>query len=138
MEKEVKSKEMQDTANKLCKNIIANVCSYLFTIIELHKIYEKNYNLTVKKRGESYIICYNLLNSKKDKKDKKDIKDIKKDSKNYYEITIRTLKNNRVLVNINIDGYIDNLSLNALSSDLVNMDKVINSIKKLIEKTGKI
>jgi len=132
MEKEVKSKEMQDTANKLCKNIIANVCSYLFTIIELHKIYEKNYNLTVKKRGESYIICYNLLNSKKDKKD------IKKDSKNYYEITIRTLKNNRVLVNINIDGYIDNLSLNALSSDLVNMDKVINAIKKLIEKTGKI
>lgn len=132
MEKEVKSKEMQDTANKLCKNIIANVCSYLFTIIELHKIYEKNYNLTVKKRGESYIICYNLLNSKKDKKD------IKKDSKNYYEITIRTLKNNRVLVNVNIDGYIDNLSLNALSSDLVNMDKVINTIKKLIEKTGKI
>jgi len=135
MEKKVNSKEMQDTANKLCKNIIANVCSYLFTIIELHKIYEKNYNLTVKKRGESYIICYNLLNSKKDKKD---IKDIKKDSKNYYEITIRTLQNNRVLVNINIDGYIDNLSLNALSSDLVNMDKVINAIKKLIEKTGKI
>lgn len=132
MEKKVNSKEMQDTANKLCKNIIANVCSYLFTIIEEYKIYEKNYNLTVKKRGESYIICYNLLNSKKDKKD------IKKDSKNYYEITIRTLKNNRVLVNINIDGYIDNLSLNALSSDLVNMDKVINAIKKLIEKTGKI
>jgi len=132
MEKEVKSKEMQDTANKLCKNIIANVCSYLFTIIEEYKIYEKNYNLTVKKRGESYIICYNLLNSKKDKKD------IKKDSKNYYEITIRTLKNNRVLVNINIDGYINNLSLNALGSDLVNMDKVINAIKKLIEKTGKI
>lgn len=132
MEKEVKSKEMQDTANKLCKNIIANVCSYLFTIIEEYKIYEKNYNLTVKKRGESYIICYNLLNSKKDKKD------IKKNGKNYYEITIRTLKNNRVLVNVNIDGYIDNLSLNALSSDLVNMDKVINAIKKLIEKTGKI
>lgn len=132
MEKKVNSKEMQDTANKLCKNIIANVCSYLFTIIEEYKIYEKNYNLTVKKRGESYIICYNLLNSKKDKKD------IKKDSKNYYEITIRTLKNNRVLVNVNIDGYIDNLSLNALSSDLVNMDKVINAIKKLIEKTGKI
>lgn len=132
MEKKVNSKEMQDTANKLCKNIIANVCSYLFTIIEEYKIYEKNYNLTVKKRGESYIICYNLLNSKKDKKD------IKKDSKNYYEIAIRTLKNNRVLVNVNIDGYIDNLSLNALSSDLVNMDKVINAIKKLIEKTGKI
>ncbi|MGB3901822.1 MAG: hypothetical protein WBI08_03955 [Bacteroidales bacterium] len=135
MEKKVNSKEKQDTANKLCKNIIANVCSYLYTIIEDYKIYEKNYNLTVKKRGESYIICYNLLNSKKDKKDKKDIK---KDSKNYYEITIRTLKNNRVLVNVNIDGYIDTLSLKALSSDLVNMDKVINAIKKLIEKTGKI
>ena len=134
MEKEVKSKEMQDTANKLCKNIIANVCSYLFTIIEEYKIYEKNYNLTVKKRGESYIICYNLLNSKKDKKD---IKDIKKDSKNYYEISIRTLKNNRVLVNVNIDGYIDNLSLNALSSDLVNISKVKNVINKLIDNSKK-
>ena len=40
--KDGKSKEMQDTANKLCKNIIENVCSYQFTIIELNKIYEKN------------------------------------------------------------------------------------------------
>jgi len=129
MQIEVNSNEKQDT-NILTKKLVNNINSYLFDIIEQKKLYDNSYNLTIKKRGAGYIICYNLIDSKAKKNSKKD-------SKNYYEISIRTLKNGRVLVSLNFDGNTDYLSLN-INKEILNMDKVINAIKKLIEKTGKI
>jgi len=129
MEKKVNSKEKQDT-NILTKKLVNNINSYLFDKIEQLQLYDNSYNLTVKKRGAGYIICYNLIDSKAKKNSKKD-------SKNYYEITIRTLKNGRVLVSLNFDGNTDYLSLN-INKEILNISKVKNVINKLIEKQLKI
>ena len=116
--------EKQDT-NILTKKLVNNINSYLFDKIEQLQLYDNSYNLTVKKRGAGYIICYNLIDSKAKKNSKKD-------SKNYYEISIRTLKNGRVLVSLNIDGNADYLSLN-INKEVLNISKVKNVINKLID-----
>jgi len=118
------SNEKQDT-NILTKKLVNNINSYLFDRIEQLQLYDNSYNLTVKKRGAGYIICYNLIDSKAKKNSKKD-------SKNYYEISIRTLKNGRVLVSFNIDGNTDYLSLN-INKEVLNISKVKNVINKLID-----
>lgn len=118
------SNEKQDT-NILTKKLVNNINSYLFDKIEQLQLYDNSYNLTVKKRGAGYIICYNLIDSKAKKNSKKD-------SKNYYEISIRTLKNGRVLVSFNIDGNTDYLSLN-IKKEVLNISKVKNVINKLID-----
>ena len=118
------SNEKQDT-NILTKKLVNNINSYLFDKIEQLQLYDNSYNLTVKKRGAGYIICYNLIDSKAKKNSKKD-------SKNYYEISIRTLKNGRVLVSFNIDGNTDYLSLN-INKEVLNISKVKNVINKLID-----
>ena len=116
--------EKQDT-NILTKKLVNNINSYLFDRIEQLKLYDNSYNLTIKKRGAGYIICYNLIDSKAKKNSKKD-------SKNYHEISIRTLKNGRVLVSLNIDGNTDYLSLN-INKEVLNISKVKNVINKLID-----
>jgi len=118
------SNEKQDT-NILTKKLVNNINSYLFDKIEQLQLYDNSYNLTVKKRGAGYIICYNLIDSKAKKNSKKD-------SKNYYEISIRTLKNGRVLVSLNIVGNTDYLSLN-INKEVLNISKVKNVINKLID-----
>lgn len=121
--------EKQDT-NILTKKLVNNINSYLFDRIEQLKLYDNSYNLTVKKRGAGYIICYNLIDSKAKKNSKKD-------NKNYYEISIRTLKKNgRVLVSLNIDGNTDYLSLN-INKEVLNISKVKNVINKLIDNSKK-
>lgn len=121
--------EKQDT-NILTKKLVNNINSYLFDRIEQLKLYDNSYNLTVKKRGAGYIICYNLIDSKAKKNSKKD-------NKNYYEISIRTLKKNgRVLVSLNIDGNTDYLSLN-INKEILNISKVKNVINKLIDNSKK-
>ena len=52
--------EKQDT-NILTKKLVNNINSYLFDRIEQLKLYDNSYNLTVKKRGAGYILCYNLI-----------------------------------------------------------------------------
>lgn len=119
--------EKQDT-NILTKKLVNNINSYLFDRIEQLKLYDNSYNLTVKKRGAGYIICYNLIDSKAKKNSKKD---------NKYEISIRTLKKNgRVLVSLNIDGNTDYLSLN-INKEVLNISKVKNVINKLIDNSKK-
>lgn len=121
--------EKQDT-NILTKKLVNNINSYLFDRIEQLKLYDNSYNLTVKKRGAGYIICYNLIDSKAKKNSKKD-------NRNYYEISIRTLKKNgRVLVSLNIDGNTDYLSLN-INKEVLNISKVKNVINKLIDNSKK-
>jgi len=121
--------EKQDT-NILTKKLVNNINSYLFDRIEQLQLYDNSYNLTVKKRGAGYIICYNLIDSKAKKNSKKD-------NKNYYEISIRTLKKNgRVLVSLNIDGNTDYLSLN-INKEVLNISKVKNVINKLIDNSKK-
>lgn len=121
--------EKQDT-NILTKKLVNNINSYLFDRIEQLQLYDNSYNLTVKKRGAGYIICYNLIDSKAKKNSKKD-------NKNYYEISIRTLKKNgRVLVSLNIDGNTDYLSLN-VNKEVLNISKVKNVINKLIDNSKK-
>ena len=121
--------EKQDT-NILTKKLVNNINSYLFDRIEQLQLYDNSYNLTVKKRGAGYIICYNLIDSKAKKNSKKD-------NKNYYEISIRTLKKNgRVLVSLNIDGNTDYLSLN-IKNEILNISKVKNVINKLIDNSKK-
>jgi len=125
MQIEVNSNEKQDT-DILYKRLTNNICSYLFDIIEQKKLYDNSYNLILKKRGGGYIICYNLIDSK-------DKKNSKKDNRNYYEISIRTLKKNgRVLVSLNFDGNTDYLSLN-INKEILNISKVKNVINKLID-----
>lgn len=119
--------EKQDT-NILTKKLVNNINSYLFDRIEQLQLYDNSYNLTVKKRGAGYIICYNLIDSKAKKNSKKD---------NKYEISIRTLKKNgRVLVSLNIDGNTDYLSLN-INKEVLNISKVKNVINKLIDNSKK-
>ena len=119
--------EKQDT-NILTKKLVNNINSYLFDRIEQLQLYDNSYNLTVKKRGAGYIICYNLIDSKAKKNSKKD---------NKYEISIRTLKKNgRVLVSLNIDGNTDYLSLN-IKNEILNISKVKNVINKLIDNSKK-
>ena len=121
--------EKQDT-NILTKKLVNNINSYLFDRIEQLQLYDNSYNLTLKKRGAGYIICYNLIDSKAKKNSKKD-------NKNYYEISIRTLKKNgRVLVSLNIDGNTDYLSLN-INKEVLNISKVKNVINKLIDNSKK-
>lgn len=121
--------EKQDT-NILTKKLVNNINSYLFDRIEQLQLYDNSYNLTIKKRGAGYIICYNLIDSKAKKNSKKD-------NKNYYEISIRTLKKNgRVLVSLNIDGNTDYLSLN-INKEVLNISKVKNVINKLIDNSKK-
>jgi hypothetical protein len=120
--------EKQDT-NILTKKLVNNINSYLFDKIEQLQLYDNSYNLTIKKRGAGYIICYNLIDSKAKKNSKKD-------SKNYYEISIRTLKNGRVLVSLNIAGNTDYLSLN-INKEVLNISKVKNVINKLIDNSKK-
>jgi len=121
--------EKQDT-NILTKKLVNNINSYLFDRIEQLQLYDNSYNLTVKKRGAGYIICYNLIDSKAKKNSKKD-------NKNYYEISIRTLKKNgRVLVSLNIDGNTDYLSLN-INKEVLNISKIKNVINKLIDNSKK-
>lgn len=121
--------EKQDT-NILTKKLVNNINSYLFDRIEQLQLYDNSYNLTVKKRGAGYIICYNLIDSKAKKNSKKD-------NRNYYEISIRTLKKNgRVLVSLNIDGNTDYLSLN-INKEVLNISKVKNVINKLIDNSKK-
>lgn len=120
--------EKQDT-NILTKKLVNNINSYLFDRIEQLQLYDNSYNLTVKKRGAGYIICYNLIDSKAKKNSKKD-------NRNYYEISIRTLKNGRVLVSLNIDGNTDYLSLN-INKEVLNISKVKNVINKLIDNSKK-
>ena len=119
--------EKQD-ANILTKKLVNNINSYLFDKIEQLQ-YDNSYNLTLKKRGAGYIICYNLIDSKAKKNSKKD-------NSNYYEISIRTLKNGRVLVSLNINGNIDYLSLN-IKNEILNISKVKNVINKLIDNSKK-
>ena len=120
--------EKQD-ANILTKKLVNNINSYLFDKIEQLQ-YDNSYNLTIKKRGAGYIICYNLIDSKAKKNSKKD-------NRNYYEISIRTLKKNgRVLVSLNIDGNTDYLSLN-INKEVLNISKVKNVINKLIDNSKK-
>ena len=120
--------EKQD-ANILTKKLVNNINSYLFDKIEQLQ-YDNSYNLTIKKRGAGYIICYNLIDSKAKKNSKKD-------NRNYYEISIRTLKKNgRVLVSLNIDGNTDYLSLN-IKNEILNISKVKNVINKLIDNSKK-
>ncbi|MGB4664801.1 MAG: hypothetical protein WBH72_00590 [Bacteroidales bacterium] len=122
--------EKQDT-NILTKKLVNNINSYLFDRIEQLKLYDNSYNLTIKKRGAGYIICYNLVDSKAKKNSKKD-------NRNYYEISIRTLKKNgRVLVSLNIDGNTDYLSLNINKKEVLNISKVKNVINKLIDNSKK-
>ena len=121
--------EKQDT-NILTKKLVNNINSYLFDRIEQLQLYDNSYNLTIKKRGAGYIICYNLIDSKAKKNSKKD-------NRNYYEISIRTLKKNgRVLVSLNIDGNTDYLSLN-INKEVLNISKVKNVINKLIDNSKK-
>ena len=121
--------EKQDT-NILTKKLVNNINSYLFDRIEQLQLYDNSYNLTIKKRGAGYIICYNLIDSKAKKNSKKD-------NRNYYEISIRTLKKNgRVLVSLNIDGNTDYLSLN-IKNEILNISKVKNVINKLIDNSKK-
>ena len=121
--------EKQD-ANILTKKLVNNINSYLFDRIEQLQLYDNSYNLTIKKRGAGYIICYNLIDSKAKKNSKKD-------NRNYYEISIRTLKKNgRVLVSLNINGNIDYLSLN-IKNEILNISKVKNVINKLIDNSKK-
>ena len=120
--------EKQDT-NILTKKLVNNINSYLFDRIEQLQLYDNSYNLTIKKRGAGYIICYNLIDSKAKKNSKKD-------NRNYYEISIRTLKNGRVLVSLNIAGNTDYLSLN-LKNEILNISKVKNVINKLIDNSKK-
>ena len=121
--------EKQD-ANILTKKLVNNINSYLFDRIEQLQLYDNSYNLTIKKRGAGYIICYNLIDSKAKKNSKKD-------NRNYYEISIRTLKKNgRVLVSLNIDGNTDYLSLN-INKEVLNISKVKNVINKLIDNSKK-
>lgn len=121
--------EKQD-ANILTKKLVNNINSYLFDRIEQLQLYDNSYNLTIKKRGAGYIICYNLIDSKAKKNSKKD-------NRNYYEISIRTLKKNgRVLVSLNIDGNTDYLSLN-IKNEILNISKVKNVINKLIDNSKK-
>ncbi|MFY9453543.1 MAG: hypothetical protein WAP21_06900, partial [Bacteroidales bacterium] len=68
--------------------------------------------------------------------DSKAKKNSKKDNRNYYEISIRTLKNGRVLVSLNIDGNTDYLSLN-INKEILNISKVKNVINKLIDNSKK-